>query len=118
MHAAILVRPPQTADATALAAVLAAMEAEYGIRLPPDRAEAAAALILSGAPHAQCRLAFHDGAPVGIALFAKLFPGAALTDIIYLKDLYVAPPRQAPRCRPRPAARRGPIRLRPAGNAY
>jgi GNAT superfamily N-acetyltransferase len=86
-----VIRPPRPEDAAALAALLEAMEAEYGIPLPPGRAEAAARLILAGAPHAHCRLAFQDGAAVGIALFAKLFPGAALTDIVYLKDLYVAP---------------------------
>jgi GNAT superfamily N-acetyltransferase len=77
-----------------LTAILAAMERHYDAAVTDDEAAAAAARLLGGHAPARCLVAPSgggDGAFLGIALFAPLFPGARFRDVMMLKDLFVVP---------------------------
>lgn len=88
------IRPPKSGETIPLAAILAAMERHYDFAVTDDEATAAAARLLGGHASARCLVAVPatgDGPFLGIALFAPLFPGARLRDVMVLKDLFVRP---------------------------
>lgn len=86
------VRLFQPAEAPALATLMQAMQAHYRVACPP-LAEIVASL---GAlpPGNRILVAESDGALVGFAAFAEIFPGPGLRKGFFLKELYVAADRR------------------------
>lgn len=87
----IAVRMAEDGDQQALAAMIEALDRHYG---DPQRqldttVAAAARWLRDGDGDTRFALAFADRTPVGLAVFALLYPGRDLSGLLYLKDLFV-----------------------------
>lgn len=97
MRRAAVTRPPATGEEAALAALMRAMEAHYGVSVADGVAERAAATLCRGQGPGLCLVAPSDEASdegsgeglLGAVFFAELFPGAGLAPVFYMKDLFV-----------------------------
>lgn len=76
----------ETADADALAPVLAAMQAHYAAPCPPLDEIAAG---LRNLPAGNRIVLAQEGALAGFAAFALIYPGPGLRTGLFLKELYV-----------------------------
>ncbi|WP_244607180.1 GNAT family N-acetyltransferase [Bosea sp. CS1GBMeth4] len=82
------VRPCEEADHSALAGVMAEMQAHYHVPCPSG-AEIRAGL--TGRPAGtELLVAEQDGALVGFAAFSAIYPGPGLRPGFFLKEIYVA----------------------------
>jgi ribosomal protein S18 acetylase RimI-like enzyme len=89
------IRLIETGERRALASLLEELLGHYGMA-PHDRASIESALDAQPAG-VEVLVAFDDGAPVGFASFAQLFPGQGIAPQIYMKDLYVASAKRSTR---------------------
>jgi GNAT superfamily N-acetyltransferase len=83
----MLTRSMIPGDHEAVVALLAAMQAHYGVPCPPARAIRAD---LAALPAGNTILLACDPAPVGFAAVAAVYPGPGLRAGLFLKELFVA----------------------------
>jgi GNAT superfamily N-acetyltransferase len=88
---ATVIRPPAPGEEAALAALMRAMEAHYGVSVGDGVAEKAAATLCRGQGPGLCLVAASGEGLLGAVFFAELFPGAGLAPVFYMKDLFVLP---------------------------
>ncbi|SFC27003.1 Ribosomal protein S18 acetylase RimI [Bosea sp. CRIB-10] len=84
----VAVRPCEEADHPALAQLMGAMQAHYGVPRPPD--DEIRAGLANRPAGTELLIAEHDGRVVGFAAFSAIYPGPGLKPGFFLKEIYVA----------------------------
>ena len=85
------IRLARPGDEAAVASLIEAMDRHYvgGTEDPGRIRDAVAGWLLGDDADAGIALAFDDGRPVAMAIFAILVPGVALSRLMFLKDIFV-----------------------------
>ena len=92
----ITIRFAGPGDGEALAAMIDAQDRFRDSELPAGAARSAVeAWLRDGAGGTRFLLALAGGQPVGFACFAVLYPGRALSGMMYLKDVFVMADRRS-----------------------